>query len=314
MKFEKAVESYLEYAKKRHKKQSFDILLYNFNSNIFEFFKHYDLEDIDNTLISKWQNCILDKNFCNNHNKNLFYMLINFLNYCNLYYNFSKKIIDEILPFTLKVESKKVDFYTLKEFKHFIKFVDNIVYKTFFNFMFFVGTRPGEAMALKFSDVNNLYVTINKTIDSHGLRTVGTPKTLSSNRVVSIDFKLRRDIEKLKKYYFNLYGEYSEEFYIFGGKKPLSPTTINRFKFDACYRAKIRPITLHQFRHSHATLLFNLGIDVHVISKRLGHSKVSTTLDIYTHSNFIQDKRVFKTLNYLRFNFFDILLYNFLKN
>ncbi len=85
--------------------------------------------------------------------------------------------------------------------------------------------------------------------------------------------------------------------------KPLAPTTINRYKIRACNKRNIRPIKLHQFRHSHATYLLNKKIDIHIISKRLGHSKVSTTLDVYTHSNLLQEKRLIKSLN-SRFSLF----------
>ena len=61
--------------------------------------------------------------------------------------------------------------------------------------------------------------------------------------------------------------------------------------YEACKKANIRPITLHQFRHSHATLLKDNGVNVVEVSKRLGHSNVSTTLDIYTHTDLIQEKR-----------------------
>ena len=312
MNFEEVYNEYLKYAIKRHKKQSFESLQYNFNSNILSYFKSHLIENIDNNLIEEWQNYILQKNFCNNHNKNLFTMLKKFLNYCYMYHNFDKKIIDKMIPFKLKVEINKKDFYNLKEFKKFIKYVDNDIYKQFFNLMFFTGTRPGEAMALKFSDIKGKYISINKTIDEHGKREIGTPKTLSSIRIISIDKKLLFDLKKLEKNYKKIYKD-NNDYFIFGGIKPLAPTTINRHKLKACKKANIRPITLHQFRHSHATLLFNKKIDIHVISERLGHSNISTTLNVYTHASKRQEKKVLKALNYERFNFFDYLAYNFYK-
>ena len=48
----------------------------------------------------------------------------------------------------------------VKHSEKFIKYVDNNIYKQFFNLMFFTGTRPGEAMALKFSDLHNNYISI----------------------------------------------------------------------------------------------------------------------------------------------------------
>lgn len=303
MSFQEAYEEFLIFAKKRQKKQSFECLSYNFNANILSFFKDYNIFDIKADDIFLWQDYILKKDFGNNHNKNLYSMLKKFFDFCKLKYNLSLEFMLDVVPFSLKIEKKrKIDFYTLKEFKRFIKFVDNIIYKSFFNFMFFCGTRPGEAMALKFSDLNGYVITINKTMDEHGKREIGTPKTHSSNREILIPKKLLRSLIKLRKYYIKNYGDETFDYFIFGGKKPLAPTTINRYKLKACEKAKLRPITLHQFRHSHATLLVGKGIDIHDVSARLGHAKASTTLNVYTHS--LKQKRVLKTLNKFRFNIF----------
>ena len=265
--------------------------------------------------ILKWQDFIYSKNFCNNHNKNFYGMLKSFFNFCHFRYGLDITFLSEVLPFKQRIEYRKKDYYSFKEFKIFIKGFKNneFVYKIFFKFMFFVGTRPGEAMALKFNDIKNDLVIINKTIDEHGNREIGTPKTLSSNRIIRIDKKMKRRILELEKYYTLKYGTFTFDYFVFVGESPLAPTTINRYKLNACKRSNIRPITLHQFRHSHATLLLHKGVSIHEISKRLGHSKVSTTLDVYTHSSLEQEKRVLKTLNSLRFNFFECLQYNFKK-
>lgn len=86
MSFEKAYEEFKVYAKKRHKKQSFDCLTYNFNANIFSYFKEYGLFMISVNDILKWQDFIYSKNFCNNHNKNLYGMLKSFFNFCHFRY------------------------------------------------------------------------------------------------------------------------------------------------------------------------------------------------------------------------------------
>ena len=177
--------------------------------------------------------------------------------------------------------------------------------------MFFTGTRPGEAMALKFSDLQGDYIYITKTISEHGNREINTPKTRSSVRKIKIDKVLKNDLLSLKKYYEKVYNKSNFDYFVFGGIKPLSPTTINRYKIKACERANIRPITLHQFRHSHATLLLHNGIVINEISRRLGHSDVSTTLKVYTHTDLTQEKRVTTTLNSLRFNLIYTIKYNF---
>lgn len=50
---------------------------------------------------------------------------------------------------------------------------------------------------------------------------------------------------------------------------------------------------------------------INEVSKRLGHSKTSTTLDVYSHTDLTQEKRVINTLNSLRFNFFTVMKYKF---
>ena len=294
---------YLLYAKARLKEQSFSTMKYKLNLYILPFFKDMYLEDITSKNILDWKDFILSFDFANNHNKSLYYVLSGFFEYCKNYYGFDKSIVSNIGNFKKKYEKSKSDFYNIKEFKKFIKCVDDEVYKQFFNLMFFTGTRPGEAMALKFSDLKNGYITISKTISSHGKREIGTPKTSSSYRTIKIDKILERDLLNLKNIYNEKYA-YNDDLFIFGGIKPLSPTTINRHKEKACKKAQIRPITLHQFRHSHATLLLQNGILINEVSKRLGHSKVSTTLDIYSHTDLTQEKRVINTLNSMRFNFF----------
>lgn len=283
---------------------------YKFDLHILPFFESMYLEDITSKIILEWEDYILSKNFSNNQNKSLYYILSGFFEYCKLFYAFDKKIISNVGSFKKKYEENKHDFYTLKEFKHFIKYVDDEIYKQFFNLMFYTGARPGEAMALKFKDIKNGYITISKTINSHGNRELGTTKTSSSNRTVRIDKVLERDLLNLKNIYSKKY-EFNDDFFVFGGIKPLSATTINRRKKKACEKANIRPITLHQFRHSHATFLLQKGIMVNEVSKRLGHSKTSTTLDIYSHTDLTQEKRVFDTLNSVRFNIFTTMKYKF---
>lgn len=301
---------YLSYARKKQKNQSFSSLKYKFDLHIFPFFKTIYLEDITRKTIIEWEDFILLKNFSNNQNRSIYYILSGFFEFCRIFYNFNKCILTDIGCFKKKYEEDKHDFYNLNEFKQFIKCVDEEVYKQFFNLMFFTGVRPGEAMALKFKDLSNGYINISKTINSHGKRDLGTPKTGSSNRSIKIDSILERDLINLKKIYEKKY-PFNNDLFIFGGIKPLSATTINRHKLKACERANIRPITLHQFRHSHATLLIQNGIILNEVSKRLGHSKTSTTLDIYSHTDLTQEKRVINTLNSLRFNYFSSLKYKF---
>ena len=304
MPFEEGFKNFILFVSRRQKKQSLDTLSNNFRKHILPYFKERNINDITVNDIIDWQNIILSKNFSNSFNNTLYVEFSTFFTFCCNYYSLHNNVVKQVGNFKKKQEIKKHDFYTYKEFKKFIKCVDNNIYKEFFNLMFFCGTRPGEAMALKFSDLQGNYISITKNLTIKGGRILDTPKNQSSIRLINIDYFLKKDLLKLQKFYIKIYKNPNYDYYLFGGIKPLSPTSINRIKFKACFKANIRPIKLHEFRHSHATLLLTKGVPINEISRRLGHSKISTTFDVYVRNNQKQEKRVVNTLNSLRFDIF----------
>ena len=64
-------------------------------------------------------------------------------------------------------------------------------------------------------------------------------------------------------------------------------------------RHNLPPIHPHKFRHTQASLLISEGVDILTVSKRLGHAKVSTTLDIYSHVLAKSDEKASNTLDSL---------------
>jgi len=300
MKFEEVYIEYLKYIEYRQKNQSQRTLKERFEKKILPFFKDYDIYDIKESDYLKWQNEIEFFNYSNNYKSNLHYLMTKYFDYLIKYYDVKKNIPRIVGNFKLKNEVKQYKIYSYKEFKQFIKYVDNDIYKQFFNFMFFTGSRPGEAMALTFKDLDHRIISINKTIDEHGSRQINTPKTLTSNRLIEIDRKLYKDLIKLKNYYTNIYKNFNNNYFIFGGIKPLAPTTINRHKIKACKQANLEPIKLHEFRHSHATMLVERRLMIKEVSRRLGHSDTSITLNTYTHVEKRHEKKVIKTLNFIR--------------
>jgi len=304
---------YIIYARKNQKEQSFESLKSRFELRILPYFKDKNLEDITSKDILAWEDSIMALNYSNNYNKSLYYALSGFFEFCKLHYNFNKNIISNVGCFKPKYEKDNHKFYNKKEFDKFIKYVEEPVYKQFFCFMFYVGTRPGETMALKFSDLKNGYISIDKTMNSHGKRNIGTPKTRTSNRIIAIDKVLEKDLLELKKGYEEKYNLKNYDYFIFGGKKQLSPSSISRRSEKAAKMANLRKLTLHQFRHSHATLLIQNGMMINEVSRRLGHSKTSTTLDIYSHTDLMQEKRVLNALNHLRLNPYDRIKSKFIE-
>lgn len=276
-----------KYVEVRHKKQGAYNLLNDFNTWV----KPYV-----NLDLIEWQNLVLSQNFSNSYNKRLYYVYNTYLDFL-----VSKNIIKcnklrEIGSFPVKIEIKKDDYYTYDEFNLFVENIDDIVYKMYFKTLFYTGLRPSEAMALTFNDLKPYYLDINKNLMRKGSRNFDTLKNISSYRKVSITKRLYKELFNLK----NIYG-YNEHLFIFGGVKPLAPTTIDRIKKRACEKANLRVITQHQFRHSHATNLLSDNVPINVISARLGHSSLDTTCKVYLHKDYSKEKRVLVILNFHQF-------------
>lgn len=310
MLFIDAYEEWKEYSRNRYKKQGFYNLVYDFNYRVYPYFKDFDIFDISKKDILRWQDTILSFNYSNNYNKRLNYVFNSFLDYCVMYYDLPCNLLRQVGSFKLKHEKKKEDYYTYKEFNQFIKGVHNDVYRLFFTFMFYTGARPSEAMALKFSNIKNNYVYFEYNLQRKGKRELDTLKTTSLENFVVLCRRLKKELLKLEKSYILKYGNANYDYFVFGGLKPLAPTSIDRYKLKVCKEQNIRPITQHQFRHSYATNLISQGIPLNVVSRMLRHSDVVTTTKYYIHHDLQQEKRVLRTLN-KSYNWFNNLVYDF---
>ena len=174
---------------------------------------------------------------------------------------------------------KSIDFWTKKEFDRFISTFDNSdPYYIAFLTLYYTGMRIGELQALTFTDLDlkSGIIHITKTYSVIDGKTVITPpKTTKSVRDILIPAFLCEILEDYKKRYY----------------KPLPETRVFQMSRQPyreqmkqhCALAGVKRIRLHDLRHSHASLLIELGFSALLVSERLGHESVSTTLDIYSH-------------------------------
>lgn len=283
MSFEEAYKEFLIYAAKRHKKQGFETIHRNFNKHVLPYFKNKDVCKLTKIDIITWQNQILELNFSNSYNRNLCCAFSTFIDFCILKGYLDYNVVLSAGNIKKKIEVKNYDVYSLSEFRKFRHNLDSFIYKQYFNCIFFLGTRPGEAMGLRFCDIKGNYIHICHNLQRRGTRELDTPKNQSSVRYVKLSYLMLFRFFILKQFYFKKYGEFSENYFIFGGKRPLSSTSIDRHKLNACKKANIRSITQHQFRHSYATRMIHKRKPIDYVSKSMGHSKVSMTVDVYLH-------------------------------
>ena len=195
-----------------------------------------------------------------------------------------------------KIEDDGLKYITEDQFKVFIEEVDDVVFKSLFTVLFYQGLRIGEALALTYNDIDlkNGKMKINKTYTSKINKDykkqsyyITSPKTKNSNRTIPISKEALDALKIVQEYYMD-YDKFKKTWFVFGGPYPLSETTIATKKDKAFKACGIDRITVHQFRHSCASYLFDHGVDPVKVQHFLGHSKLSTTMDIYVHLK--QDK------------------------
>ena len=196
----------------------------------------------------------------------------------------------------LKLETdKRMDIITVNEFNQIIEQVKNDDIKLMYKLLFWTGLRIGEARALKIDDIdfNNKTISVTKTYTHlKGKDVITTPKSKESIRKIKIDDILIQDIkEYLDKARYIL-----DDNFIFRYHKL---HYLEVFK-TISLKVTSKDLRLHDLRHSHASFLINNGVDVLLISKRLGHSNTAMTLNVYSHLYSNKENEAINIINKLK--------------
>ena len=279
-------QEYIEYKSKLVKLQTLNKI--KELSRYLQPIMNIKVNDLDVATYNKYNLYVDKEGYSVNHKNKILNLLKNLIEYSHKYYNTSDTILTfienykEVNPF-----KKEMQFFTYEEFLKFESVIDELDYKTFFEVLYYLGLRQGEACSLTWSDIDfkKSEVSINKTITTKlkgQLYTISSPKTKKSNRVLPIPKKLLESLKTLKnnakkKKYFK------ETWFVFGDELPFRETTIQVRKNKYCKLAGVKQIRIHDFRHSCASFLIQNGASIVLVSKYLGHSKISITLDTYTH-------------------------------
>ena len=227
--------------------------------------------------------------------------MVSILNYAIKFNYLKENIASKVGNFSKRDYFRKVDFWTYNEFLKFMSVIDDKLYYTFFHTLYFTGMRLGECLALNWNDLEDNCISITKTISKEkidGERVITSPKTKSSIRKVLIDEELKNNLYEYKKYCEKKI-HFDKNWFIFGDLTPLAPTTIERHKNNYCNIAKVKKIRIHDFRHSHASLLISSGVPITVVQTRLGHSNPSITLEVYSHMLPNDDLKAIKVIEAL---------------
>ena len=186
-----------------------------------------------------------------------------------------------------KQEQKEIDIFTEEEIRKFMSALKNemLDYKVAYELALFCGLRRSEILGLKEEDVNTTFkaLSINKTrhvID--GKDVVQGTKTESSRRKLAVPDFVTADIKALiEKHHSVPYN--STDFLIQNGfGKPMTPSALTTRIFQIEKAAGLPSVSIHDLRHTFASMLSAAHVDIAMISRELGHSHISITLK-YTH-------------------------------
>lgn len=188
-----------------------------------------------------------------------------------------------------------VNFWEPDEFNVFIQYVKNEQLKIFFMFLYYMGTRKGEAMALTWKDVDfaNKTVSISKTVTyktSDGPYAITSPKTRNSIRNIDMPDVIIKLLQNKKASDERCTG-YNDDCFVFGFDRPLAAETVRKNLIKSIEAAnkdghELKQIRVHDFRHSHVSYLVNnMGehkFSDYEIAQRLGDT-VETIQTTYAH-------------------------------
>lgn len=200
--------------------------------------------------------------------------------------------------FPSKQEKKDLDVLSKADQKKFMEHLRNNF--TFKNLGIFIclstGMRIGEICGLRWCDVDTVegVIKVRHTLQRiyiiegetrHTELLLDTPKTANSVRDIPMSSELLKMLKSLNKVV-------NENYYVISNDiKPIEPRTYRNYYKKLCKQLDIPELKFHGLRHSFATRCIESKADYKIVSVLLGHSNISTTLNLYVHPNKEQKKK-----------------------
>lgn len=287
--FNEIYELYKETKKGTIKDRSFNDMEYLIKSWILPYWGDKNIKKITIQQIEKFQKSLLSKKNNNDEyysNRYLESIQTQFKAVMRYAFNHNYFTDNRLISFPIIKRAgeikKEMDFFTPEEFIKFIHVVDELPYFVLFNVLYWCGTRLGETLALTWKDIDlkNKSIRINKSYSKHTRQTTA-PKTNNSYRNILVPEMCLKALEQLKNIHKMTIG-YDDNKLVFNFDKHLDENAIRTRKNKWCEQAQVKQIRIHDFRHSHVSLLINMGFNPFEIAKRLGHT-VEMVNETYGH-------------------------------
>lgn len=261
----------------RLKKSTLVTREYIYNNHLAPFFDDMPLDTIDGVTVQRWQNELIEQGFQPTHLNNIERALSTVFNHAVRFYDLRRNPCRIAGNVGSKQPAQAMEFWTLDEYREAIEYVSNIKARTAITLLFWTGLRKGELLALTWKDINLEAKTlrVNKSLTRlQGESLITSPKTKHSIRTIGLPDQAIQALTEYRAVCFDT-----------RAKIPVFPWE-KRFienGMQECFDSGAKRIRVHDLRHSHASLLIELGYSALLIAKRLGHGKIETTLNTYSH-------------------------------
>ena len=297
--FSSLVENYLEDMSHRLKPTTMENKRFIINGKLLPYFGNIKICDIDTIKVRKWQNELISYRdgegnpFSKTYLKTVNNQLSAVMNYAVAHYRLPANPCRAAGSMG-KSRAEEMNIWTQGQYEQFSSAIRKSSVKLAFDILFYTGIRSGELLALTPADIlPSKRININKNyakVKGEGLFL--EPKTPKAKRCISIPDFLYDDIQA---YISRLYG-IGEGDRIFYFTKSALGKEIKR----VAEKAGLPHIRVHDLRHSHASMLIEMGFTPLEIADRLGHESVKTTLDTYSHLYPDKDLMLADRLNQFR--------------
>ena len=272
MKFEEFLKMYYADMETRLREHTMRTKKYIIDLKILPYFGQKRVNDITAADIRRWQNELIKKGYSPTYLKTINNQLSAIFNYAVKYYDLKGNPCTKAGSIG-KSRAEEMSFWTIDEFRQFVDCImDKRQSYMCFMILYWTGMRLGELLALTSADIDldKHTISITKSYQRLGKKDVVTPpKTPKSKRLITIPEFLVADI---KDYMDSLY-EVQEDDRLF----PVTKYFLEHEMQRGIKASGVKRIRIHDLRHSHVSLLINMGFTVLAIADRMGHESIETT-------------------------------------
>ena len=192
-----------------------------------------------------------------------------------------------------RVKRPELNTWNEDDIHTFLEAAKDSPYYALFFLALYTGMRRNELLGVRWGDIDFMLGQIHVSRSLCRLRSgeidFRPPKTASSRRTIDLGpspilaLKEHKEKQRLERVLLGMVVKDSDLVFSHFDGKPLMPDSVTHAWIKLVRRAGVKPIRLHDARHTHASLMLKQGIHPKIVQERLGHASIQITLDTYSH-------------------------------